>query len=159
MLSHSQIRATKHIQAVFRRVKVSQSNRRATDASASASDHAAPTNKPHVNPPTVVAAHIERDVEVQFATTRTTIPSITDASAHSHTAMQTDNNREAPSMLPNASSPVDHITNLSQLVWGVDELWLMQTKEMFALYEHEQTAAFNRTGEVNPTLFACLAHY
>ena len=42
---------------------------------------------------------------------------------------------------------------------GVYELPPMQMKVMVALYEHEQAAVFDRMGEVNPTLFACLAHY
>ena len=54
VLSRNRIRATKRIQAVFCRVKESQSSRHATYASASASNHTAPTNEPHVNPPTIL---------------------------------------------------------------------------------------------------------
>ena len=155
VLSRNQIRASNRIQAVFRQL----SNRRATDASVLTSNHAAPTNEPHVNPPTIVANPTERDVEVQLAAIRATIPSIAATSACSHAAMQTDVNREDPSTLPDASSLADHIPNLSQLVWGVNELRPMQMKAMLALYEHEQTNIFDCTGGVNPILFACLAHY
>ena len=88
VLSCNQIRASKRIQGVFRRV----SNRHAMEASVLTSDHAAPTNKPCVSPPTFVAAPTERDVELQFAAARATIPSIAAASA--------DVNRTAPSTLP-----------------------------------------------------------
>ena len=76
-------------------------------------------------------------MDIQFAVTRALIPSITATSSRLLTAMQTDVNREAPSTLLDAPSLADHITNLSRLVWGVDELWPMQMKAMLALYKHE----------------------
>ena len=143
VLSHNRIRASKLIQGMFRR----GSNRRATDALVLTSNHAAPTNKPCVIPLTIVATPTYMDVELQYVATRAKIPLIAAASARSHVAMRTNVNRKAPSTLPTASSLADHITNLSQLVWGFFQLRAMQMMAMLALYEHEQTAVFDRTGE------------
>ena len=99
-----------------------------------------------ISPPPIVAAQSDKDVDIQFAATRATIPSIDAASARLHAAMRTDANRTASSTLSSASSLADNITNLSRLVWGVFELRAMQMMAMLALYHHEQAAVFDRTG-------------
>ena len=109
IISRNRIRASKRIQGIFRR----GINRRATAALVLVSDNAALTNEPVIRPPPIVAAQSDRDVDIQFAGTRATIPSIAAASARLHAAMRTDANRTALSTLPSASSFVDHIKNLS----------------------------------------------
>ena len=94
---------------MFRRA----SNRRATDPSVLISNHAVPTNEQFVSPPTIAAAPTEKDVKLQTASTRATVPSIAAASARSHAAIQTDVNRKAHSTLPDVSFLAGHITNLS----------------------------------------------
>ena len=91
------------------------------------------------------SVHNSPNLNIQFDATRAAIRAIAASAARSHTAMVTEN-FAARSTLPKPSSLEEHLTNLSRLVWGVDELRPMQLKTLRSLYEHERAVVFDRTG-------------
>ena len=148
ILSRNRIRAGKRIQALFQRQNASRNNPYEMHPVPTMPIGIPPDAENIPRPPSIDTSPSVPNLQylnIQFAATRAAIPAIAAASARSHTAMETEN-VTARSTLPEPSSLEEHITNLSHLVWGVDDLWPMQLKTLRALYEHERAAVFDRTG-------------
>ena len=148
ILSRNRIRAGKRIQALFRRRNASRNNPHEMHPVPTMPIGIPPDAENISRPPSIDTSPSvpnSQYLNIQFAVTRAAIPAIAAASARSHTAMETEN-VTTRSTLPEPSSLEEHITNLSHLVWGVDDLRPMQLKTLRALYKHKQAAVFGHTG-------------
>ena len=135
ILSRNRIRAGKRIQALFRRRNASQNNPHEMHPVPTMPIGIPPDAENTPCPPLIDTSPSVPNLQylnIQFAATRAAIPAIAAASARSHTAMETEN-VTAQSTLPEPSSLKEHITNLSHVVWGVDDLRPMQLKTLRAL--------------------------